>query len=269
MIPFPNIDPVLIRVGPIQIRWYGLMYLFGFASSWYLVRHQVRRRALPITEDDISGLYTWCIMGLLLGARLGYVVFYQFSWYLENPLDILAVWRGGMSFHGGLIGSIVAGVLFARREKIPVFLLSDLVMATAPIGLFFGRMGNFINGELFGRPTTLPWGMVFPLGGRSSRHPSQLYEAFFEGLILFAVLWTVKGRFRREGGVTALFFILYGTMRFAIEYVSEPDAHLGFVLGPFTMGQLLCAAMVVVGGGLLLRGRNRPEEEGRAPSVVS
>jgi phosphatidylglycerol:prolipoprotein diacylglycerol transferase len=204
-----------------------------------------------------------------LGARLGYVVFYQSSWYLENPLEILAIWQGGMSFHGGLIGSLVAGILFARRKEIPVLLLSDLVTATAPLGLFFGRMGNFINGELFGRPTKLPWAMVFPLGGPEPRHPSQLYEAFFEGLFLFAVLWTVKGRLRREGGVTALFFILYGAMRFVVEYVREPDAHLGFVLGSLTMGQLLCAVMVTVGGGMLMLIRGRPGRGGGAAEGVS
>lgn len=247
MIPYPDIDPVIKQVGPLQLRWYGMMYLFGFASSYYLVRHQVKKNRVGMSMEDVGSLYTWCIMGLIIGARLGYVVFYNLSAYLKHPAGILAVWEGGMSFHGGLIGSVLAGCIFARKKKIPTLLLSDLVMATAPLGLFFGRMGNFINGELYGRATAVPWAMIFPAGGDVPRHPSQLYEAFFEGLVLFAVLWIAKDRVRRQGTVTALFLVLYGLMRFVIEYVREPDLHLGFVLGPFTMGQVLCAVMVAAG----------------------
>ena len=264
MIPYPEIKPYLVKIGPLQIRWYGLMYIFGFAASYFLVRHQVRSRNLDISEDQIGSLYTWGIIGLMLGARLGYVFFYAAPQYLGNPLGVLAVWKGGMSFHGGLIGSVLAGVIFARRHGIRRLLLSDLVMATAPIGLFFGRMGNFINGDLYGRPTGVPWAMVFPDGGNIPRHPSQLYEALLEGLLLVCILWVAKDHTRREGTVTALFMILYGAMRFGVEYFREPDYQLGFVLGPFTMGQLLCGAMVLLGLVVLAL---RREDKGPADAV--
>jgi phosphatidylglycerol:prolipoprotein diacylglycerol transferase len=247
MIPFPEIRPYILKVGPLQLRWYGLMYLFGFAGSWLLVRRAVRERAIALTAEDIGTLYTWCIVGLLAGARLGYVVFYNLSYYLDHPLAVAAVWEGGMSFHGGLIGSVFAGYLFARRSGMRRFLLADLVMATAPVGLFFGRLGNFINGELFGRRTDVPWAMVFPLGGEGPRHPSQLYEAFCEGIVLLAILQIVGRTTRREGTVTALFLVLYGALRFLIEFTREPDSHLGFVAGPLTMGQLLCLVMIAAG----------------------
>ena len=251
MIQFPEIRPYIFKIGPLQLRWYGLMYLFGFAGSWLLVRRAVRERAISLTAEDIGTLYTWCIVGLIAGARLGYVVFYNLSHYLEHPLDMLALWEGGMSFHGGLLGGVLAGFLFARRSGLRRFLLADLVMATAPVGLFFGRMGNFINGELFGRTTDAPWGMVFPLGGDEPRHPSQLYEAFLEGVVLLVILQIVWKATRREGTVTSLFLVLYGAMRFAVEFTREPDVHLGFVAGPFTMGQLLCAVMIAAGLFLL------------------
>jgi phosphatidylglycerol:prolipoprotein diacylglycerol transferase len=262
MIPFPDIRPYLFKIGPFQLRWYGLMYLFGFASSYFLVRRAVRKRNLPLTDDTIGSLYTWGILGLILGARLGYVIIYKLPYYLAHPLAVFAVWEGGMSFHGGLIGSVLAGVLFARKHGIRTLMLSDLVMATAPTGLFFGRLGNFINGELYGRVTTVPWGMVFPGAatpeGNPPRHPSQLYEAACEGVLLFCVLWLVLNRAHREGTVTGLFLILYGLMRFGIEFFREPDAHLGLVAGPFTMGQVLCGAMVLL-GALILSLSRRPE----------
>ena len=253
MIPYPEIKPYLVKIGPLQLRWYGLMYLFGFASSYLLVRHHVRRKGLGLTEETIGSLYTWGILGLILGARLGYIVFYKASYYLNYPFEVLFLWQGGMSFHGGLIGSVLAGILFARKNGIRPLLLSDMVMATAPIGLFFGRMGNFINGELYGRPTSAPWAMIFPAGGNVPRHPSQLYEAASEGLLLFCILWFVLGRNVREGTVTGLFLVLYGAMRFGVEYFREPDAHLGFVAGPFTMGQALCGAMILLGLFILAR----------------
>jgi len=256
MIPYPEIKPYLIKIGPLQLRWYGLMYLFGFASSYFLVRHHVRKKGLGLSDETIGSLYTWGILGLILGARLGYIVFYKASYYLGHPLEVLFLWQGGMSFHGGLIGSVLAGILFARKNGIRPLLLSDLVMATAPIGLFFGRMGNFINGELYGQVTTVPWAMVFPLDpDQLPRHPSQLYEAAAEGLLLFCILWFVLDREPREGTVTGLFLVLYGVMRFGIEFLREPDAHLGTVAGPFTMGQTLCGAMILLGFFILARVR--------------
>lgn len=251
MIPYPNISPEIVRIGPFAIRWYGLMYLAGFAASFFLVRAQIRSRRLSFEKDFLESLYTYLILGLLIGARLGYVLFYDFSTYLRSPLEILAVWHGGMSFHGGLIGSVAAGYLFCRLRGTPFWMLSDLVIVTAPIGLGLGRIGNFINGELFGRVTEAPWGMVFPNGGPLPRHPSQLYEFFLEGAVLFAVLWILRNRPFRPGSLTALFLVFYGLSRFAAEFFREPDAHLGFILGALTMGQVLSGLMILAGGFLL------------------
>ncbi len=250
MIPYPPINPEIMRVGPVAVRWYGTMYLIGFAASYMLVRLQVKKKNITLPGDFIDSLYTYLVLGLLIGARLGYVLFYNLSAYLSHPLDIFAVWQGGMSFHGGLIGSAVAGVWCSRRFKVDPWQVADLVTATGPIGLGCGRLGNFINGELYGRFTNVPWGMVFPTGGPLPRHPSQLYEFLLEGVLLFTVLWTVKDRVRKTGSLLALFLVLYGVFRFFIEFFREPDPQLGFVLGPFTMGQLLSAAMALGGAAL-------------------
>jgi phosphatidylglycerol:prolipoprotein diacylglycerol transferase len=193
----------------------------------------------------------------VIGARLGYVIFYDLSAYISHPLEIFAVWHGGMSFHGGFIGSVLAGAWCCDRSKVDPWLVADLVMVTAPIGLGFGRLGNFINGELFGRVTDMPWGMVFPAGGPLPRHPSQLYEFLLEGIVLFTVLWIMKDRVRRTGLLTALFVMLYGVFRFFAEFFREPDPQLGFIVGPFTMGQLLSSLMVLAGGALLYLRRKR------------
>ncbi len=256
MLPFPQIDPEIVRIGPLSIRWYGVMYLLGFAASYLLVKYQVREKGIPFAKDTIESLYSYLILGLLVGARLGYVLFYNLSHYLHHPIEIFAVWEGGMSFHGGLIGSILAGVVFCRKFGVGFWQLSDLIIVTTPIGLALGRLGNFINGELYGRITDVPWGMVFPSGGPFPRHPSQLYEAFLEGVVLFTVLWLAKDRMVKPGTLTALFLVLYGSFRFAVEFFREPDAHLGFVAGPFSMGQVLSAAMVLT-GLLLLAWRRR------------
>jgi phosphatidylglycerol:prolipoprotein diacylglycerol transferase len=255
MIPYPNIKPYIVKIGPLQIRWYSLMYLIGFVSSYFLVRYQVRKKKLQIEMKLIEDIYFYMIIGLIVGARLGYVLFYNFQEYLRNPLEIIAVWHGGMSFHGGLMGTLLAGLYITRKRKIEFWLFSDLIIATAPIGLGLGRLGNFINGELYGRVTDVPWAMVFPGGGQIPRHPSQLYEAFFEGIVLFIILWMSKERVRTEGTVTALFLILYGAMRFAIEFFREPDIQLGFIFSIFTMGQILSIVMIVV--GILIMSRNR------------
>ncbi len=252
MIPYPDIRPYIVRIGPLEVRWYGLMYLLGFLASYLLVNRQIRRRRLGIERKVVDDLYFYLILGLIVGARLGYVLFYNLSEYLRNPLEVFALWHGGMSFHGGLTGAILAGVWVCRRKGLDFWLFSDLVIVTAPIGLGLGRIGNFINGELYGRVTDLPWGMVFPGGGDLPRHPSQLYEAFFEGLVLFTVLWLLKERVSMRGGMTALFLLLYGVMRFLIEFFREPDPQLGFVLAFLTMGQVLSLGMIAAGASLLL-----------------
>jgi len=251
MIPYPHINPELVRVGPFAIRWYGIMYLIGFASSYFLVNYQIKKKALPFSRDFVASLYSYLILGLLVGARLGYVLFYDLPSYLRHPLEIFAVWHGGMSFHGGLIGSIIAGVFLCRRSGVDFWQLSDLVAVTAPIGLGLGRIGNFINGELYGRVTDVPWAMVFPGAGSLPRHPSPLYEFLLEGVLLFTLLWFLKNRDFRSGVTTALFLVLYGLFRSSAEFFREPDLQLGFILGPFTMGQLLSAWMVAIGLGIL------------------
>ena len=251
MVPYPHIDPEIVRLGPFAVRWYGMMYLVGFAASYTVVRYQVKKRGFDLSGDFLDTLYTWIFLGLVIGARLGYVIFYDLATYLNKPLEIFAVWHGGMSFHGGFIGSVIAGVWCSRRFKVDPWQVADLVVATAPIALGCGRLGNFINGELFGRVTNVPWGMVFPAGGPLPRHPSQIYEFLLEGVLLFAILWSMKDRVRRTGTLTALFVMLYGTFRFIAEFFREPDPQLGFIAGPFTMGQLLSSLMVVAGATLL------------------
>jgi phosphatidylglycerol:prolipoprotein diacylglycerol transferase len=248
---YHNIDPVIFRIGPFAMRWYGLMYVFGFASSYLLAVWQLKKKAFKITRDHLDDLYFYLILGLIIGARLGYVIFYNLGFYLQNPLEIFVLWHGGMSFHGGLIGSFLAGSIFIRRKKLSFFTIIDLIVPTCPPGLMFGRIGNFINGELYGKESNVPWAMIFPQGGNVSRHPSQLYEAFFEGVLLFAVLWIYKDRKKREGDVFALFLVLYGFFRIFCELFREPDLPYGFILGFLSMGQALSAVMIIV--GLLLK----------------
>ncbi len=253
MIPYPRINPDIITIGPIHIRWYGLMYVLGFVAGYFLIQKQKRSKEVGLVGTVAQDLIFYLAIGLVVGARLGYVIFYQYNNYghfLTHPLDIVATWQGGMSFHGGLIGAVIAGVLFSRRRKIPFWVIADSAIVTAPIGLGLGRIGNFINGELFGRPTDLPWGMVFPDGGPLPRHPSQLYESLMEGFVLFIVLWTLRQRAFRDGMMVVFFVFFYGIFRFFMEFFREPDAHLGFVLGVLTMGQLLCLAMVGAAGCL-------------------
>lgn len=256
MISYPSIDPVIVRFGPLAVRWYGMMYLVGFVASYALVRAQIKKRGLALSGDFLDSLYTSIVLGLVLGARLGYVLFYDLSTYLNHPASIFAIWQGGMSFHGGLIGSVAAGVWCCKKFNVAPWLVADLVMATAPIGLGMGRLGNFINGELFGRVTDVPWAMVFPNGGPFPRHPSQIYEFLLEGVFLFTVLWIMKSRVRGNGVLSSLFVMLYGAIRFFVEFFREPDAQLGFVAGPFTMGQILSACMVLAGIVLFFLRRN-------------
>jgi phosphatidylglycerol:prolipoprotein diacylglycerol transferase len=249
-IPFPVIDPVLISIGPIAIRWYALAYVFSIIIGWRYTRALAAQKLSPLTPGMLDDFVTWAVLGIVLGGRIGYVVFYNADYYLQHPGEALQLWHGGMSFHGGLIGVITAMALFVRKRGIRFFHLTDAIAAATPIGLFFGRLANFINGELFGRETDLPWGMVFPGGGPNPRHPSQLYEAILEGLILFIVLAVVAWRYKglaRPGLLSGVFLVGYGLCRIIVEFVREPDQQVGFLLGGATMGQLLSLPMLAFG----------------------
>lgn len=249
---YPIIDPVLLRLGPIEIRWYGMMYLIGFAIAYLIIKSEFKRKQGPLPAEAAGDFLFYLIMGLMLGARTGYVIFYNYEVYLRQPWEIFAVWRGGMSFHGGMLGMIISGYIFARTRKVSFFELADIASLSVTLGLMAGRIGNFINGELYGRITTAPWGVVFPEGGQFPRHPSQLYEAFFEGPVLFIILWTMRRRVRLNGSVLCLFIICYGFFRFLIEFFREPDVQLGYLYLGLTMGQILCLLMIVGGFVLLL-----------------
>ena len=245
-----NIDPILIDLGIIRVSWYGLMYIFGFLASYLLVRYQMKRKDFGVSRLEVENLYFYLILGLVIGARLGYVLFYNLKDYLADPLEIFAIWHGGMSFHGGLIGVLIVGILFSWKNRKSFWKIADLIIVTAPIGLGLGRIGNFINGELYGRVTQVPWGIIFPKGDSLPRHPSQLYESALEGGVLFLILWFLKDKKLPTGGLLAVFLSVYGVFRFFLEFFREPDPQLGFILGPFTMGQTLSALMII--GGIVL-----------------
>lgn len=247
MMTFPLIDPIIVQIGPLAIRWYGMMYLLGFLAAYLLIRHLAKMRGVALDSDGVSDLLFQCVIGVVLGGRLGYVLFYNPAEYLRNPLEALAIWQGGMSFHGGLLGVVIAALLFCRRRKLPVLLTGDILVASATIGLGFGRLGNFINAELWGRVTDVPWAMVFPGAGPLPRHPSQLYEACLEGLVLFVILYLLHRLSSAEGVPFFTFFAGYGLFRFLIEFFREPDAHLGFLWGGASMGQLLSLPMILFG----------------------
>lgn len=254
-LPFPDIDPVAFAIGPIQIRWYALAYLTGFLAGWrYCLSLAGGRGAQPRPDkNDIDDFLPWAIAGVILGGRIGYILFYNFDAYLSAPVEILKLWHGGMSFHGGLIGVIAALVLFARRRGFAVLNLSDLLACVAPLGLFFGRLANFVNGELYGRAGDVPWAVVFPRGGPEPRHPSQIYEALLEGLVLFAVLFVLARRETiraRPGILSGVFLAGYALFRFGVEFFREPDEQVGYILGVLTMGQILCLPMFALGAGL-------------------
>jgi len=260
-IAFPNIDPVLVQFGPIMIRWYSLAYIVGLVLGWRYVRLLGNWPPARLRARDIDDFLVWATLGVILGGRLGYVLFYSGDYFLENPLAIIEVWKGGMSFHGGLLGVITATLLFCRRRGIPLLVLGDLVAAAAPIGLFLGRLANFVNGELFGRVTDAPWGIVFPRGGPLPRHPSQLYEALLEGVLLFVLLLLLARRQEireRSGVLTGIFLIGYGTARLVVEAFRQPDVQIGFLAWGSTMGQWLSAPMIVAGLLLLFTARPRP-----------
>lgn len=251
-IPFPNIDPVFLRIGPVQLRWYGLMYMLSFIIGYFVLKRFAKQRKLGLATDDLYDLLFYLILGVMIGGRLGYVIFYDLGSYIRDPLGVFAIWQGGMSFHGGFIGVVAGAWWITRRRGWNFWEIADLVSVAVPIGLGLGRIGNFINGELFGRATNLPWGMVFPEGGEARRHPSQIYEALLEGLVLFLVLrWMYKKNFYR-GTVFWAFVGVYGLFRFLAEFVREPDAHIGLDLGPFTRGQLLTLPMLVAGIAMMI-----------------
>ncbi len=256
MLAYPRIDPVAVSIGPLQFRWYGLMYLFGFVTGWWLGRRRAVQPGSGWHPQQVDDMVTWAIFGVVLGGRLGYILFYDLAYYVSYPAAVFQIWHGGMSFHGGLLGVLFAVWMYARRSGREFMSVVDFVAPLIPPGLFFGRIGNFINGELWGAPTTLPWAMVFPDGGPFPRHPSQLYEAGLEGVVLFAAVWWFSGRKRPVGAVSGLFGVLYAVFRFAVEFVREPDPQLGYLaFGWLTMGQVLCLPLFGVGLWLLLRGR--------------
>ncbi len=256
---FPLIDPIIIQVGPLALRWYGLMYLLGFSAAYFIIARLSKIRGINLSKEDVSDLLFYLVLGVIAGGRLGYCFFYNTSFYLQQPLKVFYVWEGGMSFHGGLLGVVVAGWLFARKKKLRVLPLADVLVTAAPIGLGLGRVGNFINAELWGKVTDLPWAVVFPGAGPLPRHPSQLYEAVLEGPVLFLLLWGCH-RFKAPTGVAfGVFFAGYGLFRFIVEFVRMPDAHLGYQLLGLTRGQWLSLPMILVGtcfvGYAFYRGR--------------
>jgi phosphatidylglycerol---prolipoprotein diacylglyceryl transferase len=247
MLVHPEIDPVAFSIGPLAVRWYGLMYLVGFAAGYGLGAWRISQDRAPITRFQFDSLLFLLVLGVILGGRLGHVLFYKPDYYAEHPLEIFAIWQGGMSFHGGLLGVMLAMAIAARLHSVDFLRLMDFIAPLCPLGIAAGRIGNFINGELYGRVTDLPWGMVFRGAGDAPRHPSQLYQAALEGFALFALLWWFSSEPRPRGQVSALFLIGCGTFRFIAEYAREPDAYLGYLALRLTMGQWLSLPMIAAG----------------------
>ena len=254
VIPYPHFDPVLVQIGPFAVRWYALAYIVGILLGWLYARGLIRNArhwggTPPMQVEDFDDFVIWVTVGIILGGRTGYVLFYNLPLFAAHPLEIFELWHGGMSFHGGFLGCVLAVLLFAWKRSLPTLSLGDITCAVGPIGLFLGRLANFVNGELWGRPTDVPWAMIFPTGGPLPRHPSQLYEATLEGLVLLAVLWLLirAGALRRPGLIIGCFAVGYSIARVTCEFFREPDAQLGFLWGGATMGQLLSVPLFLAG----------------------
>ncbi len=244
--PYHNIDPIIFSLGPLAVRWYSLMYVIGFTFCFFIVRYLSRIGQIKLEDKDVDNIVIASMIGVLIGARLFYVLFYNPKVYMANPIEVFQYWKGGLSFHGGLVGVITGGFIYAKMKKLKFFHLTDIMSIPVPMGLGFGRIGNFINGELYGRPTDVPWGMIFP-GARDGvpRHPSQLYQAFLEGFCLFALLWFAKNYRLKDGTIGCLFLGGYGFFRFIAEYFRQPDAQLGFIFWNISMGQIFCFLMIL------------------------
>ena len=263
VIPFPDIDPVAVTIGPLAVRWYGIAYLAAFGVAWGLVRYRARRRALDWSEPQISDLIFYAALGAVFGGRLGHVVFYNLTMYLSDPIAIFKVWEGGMSFHGGLIGVLIAMAVYGKTLGKDFLDVIDFLAPAVPPGLCFGRIANFINGELWGRPADLPWAVIFPdpAAGGIPRHPSQLYEAFLEGVLLFCVLWIFSSKARPRGAVSGVFLLGYGLVRFVVEFAKVPEQPLGYLaFGWLTMGQALTVPMLMIGMWWIRNAYLRPRE---------
>ena len=267
-----KMDPVIFSLGSFQLRWYGMMYLIAFGLTYILVQYRIKKEDFEYSQETIENFFMWAIIGVLAGGRFGYVLFYNLGYYLQHPLEIILPFSfangvqftgiSGMSYHGGVIGVVLAFYYVSKKHNIHFFRFTELIVPAIPLGFMFGRLGNFINGELYGRVTNVPWGMYFPADMTGQlRHPSQLYEAFFEGLFLFAILWAFRKRTPFQGFLPGLYLIGYGVVRFFIEFFRQPDAHLGTVLWGLTTGQLLCIAMIA-GGGMIwyLAHKYQPEQ---------
>lgn len=265
VLPFPKFDPVAVSLGPFSVRWYALAYIVGIVLGWLYARKLLRTERFwggpaPISVAQFDDYVLWVTLGIILGGRAGYVLFYNLDYFIQHPLEILQLWQGGMSFHGGFLGCIVAVLLFGWRNKVPVLSLGDITCAVGPIGLLLGRLANFINSELWGRVSDVPWAFVFPTGGPLPRHPSQLYEAALEGVLLFTVLTLMvrRGALQRPGLIIGTFAVLYGLARIFSEFFREPDPQLGFLWGGLTMGMLLSLPMIAAGAAFVLWALLRP-----------
>ncbi len=246
MIPYPDFNPTIVSIGSLEIRWYGLFYVISFILGHIFLKKLYKKRNVILEKDQYENLLFIIMLGVIVGGRIGYILFYNLSYYISNPFHIFAVWEGGLSFHGGLIGIIFGGIVFCKKHNLSFYKLADPVIPLAPIGIGLVRWGNFMNAELYGRITDVPWAMKFPTDQTNQlRHPSQLYELFAEGVVLFAISYYLLKKKLQEGVVFWTFIGLYGFFRFLIEFTREPDAQLGFVFGPFTMGQILCFAMMI------------------------
>jgi phosphatidylglycerol---prolipoprotein diacylglyceryl transferase len=267
-LPFPAFDPVLIEIGPFSLRWYALAYIVGIFLGWWYAKRLVGNQRLwgpagsPMKPADIDDFVVWCTLGIILGGRIGYVLFYDLPRYTEHPLEVFALWQGGMSFHGGFLGTVLAMVLFSRVRRIPTWSLIDVIAPSVTFGLFLGRLANFVNGELFGRVTDVPWAIIFPAGGPEPRHPSQLYEACLEGIALFIVLRILTHRYHKlqtPGFVSGAFATGYGVARTFVEFFRQPDIQIGYLAGGLTMGMLLSIPMIFAGIALMVwASRRRP-----------